>query len=97
MGYSKFYYALLHFKNVLIFTCFNVTIYIEFELFVYLVNYIFLIKIFCFLGKLAYVLIIYNRKLLLCLALQMFGAINDCDSDSKKWFFFKMNGYQKNV
>jgi hypothetical protein len=96
MGYSKFYYALLRLKKVAIFTCFNVTIYIDFELFVYLVNYIFLIKIFCFLGMLAYVLIIYNRKLL-SLTLQMFCATNECDSDLKKWFFFKTGGYQKNV
>jgi hypothetical protein len=33
MVYSKFYYALLHLKKVGIFTCFNVTIYIESELF----------------------------------------------------------------
>jgi hypothetical protein len=32
MGYSKLYYALLNLKKVEIFTCFNVTIYIEFEL-----------------------------------------------------------------
>jgi hypothetical protein len=38
MTYSKFYYALLDFKKVVIFACFNVMIYIEFELFVYLVN-----------------------------------------------------------
>jgi hypothetical protein len=32
MGYSKFYYALLDFKNVVILTYSNVTIYIEYEL-----------------------------------------------------------------
>jgi hypothetical protein len=32
MDYSKLYYALLNLKKVLIFTYFNVTIYIEFEL-----------------------------------------------------------------
>jgi hypothetical protein len=32
MGYSKFYYALLDLKNVVIFVCFNLTIYNEFEL-----------------------------------------------------------------
>ncbi len=45
MGYSKFCYALLNLKKVMIFACFNVTIYIEFELLdyllVYLVNYYF--------------------------------------------------------
>jgi hypothetical protein len=35
MGYSKLYYALLNLKNVVIFTCFIVMIYIEFELFNY--------------------------------------------------------------
>jgi hypothetical protein len=41
-------------KKVMVFAFFNVTIYIEFELLnyqlVYLVDEIFLIKIFCFLG-----------------------------------------------
>jgi hypothetical protein len=32
MGYSKLYYALLDLKKVVIFACFNVRIYIEFEL-----------------------------------------------------------------
>jgi hypothetical protein len=32
MGYSKLYYLLLDFKKVVIFTYFNATIYIEFEL-----------------------------------------------------------------
>jgi hypothetical protein len=32
MDYSKFYYALLNLKKFLIFTYFNVMIYIEFEL-----------------------------------------------------------------
>jgi hypothetical protein len=31
MAYSKLYYALLDLKKVVIFACFNVTIYIEFE------------------------------------------------------------------
>jgi len=31
MGYSKFYYALLELRKVVIFACFNVTIYIKFE------------------------------------------------------------------
>jgi len=35
MSYSKFYYALLNFKKVVIFAYFNVTIYIEYELFNY--------------------------------------------------------------
>jgi hypothetical protein len=35
MGYSKLYYALLDLKKVVIFACFNVTIFIEFELFNY--------------------------------------------------------------
>jgi hypothetical protein len=35
MGYSKFSYALLDFKKVMISTFFNVTIYIEFEVFHY--------------------------------------------------------------
>jgi hypothetical protein len=35
MVYFKFYYALLDLKKVMIFACFNVTIYIEFELLVY--------------------------------------------------------------
>ncbi len=38
MTYSKFYYALLDLKKDVIFAYFNVTIYIEFEFFVYLVN-----------------------------------------------------------
>jgi hypothetical protein len=67
MGYSKLYYALLDLKKVVIFTCFNVTIYIEFDLFnysfVYFVNYIFLIKNFYFLGKFAYLLLVYAKKL----------------------------------
>jgi hypothetical protein len=32
VGYSKLYYALLDLEKVMIFACFNVTIYIEFEL-----------------------------------------------------------------
>jgi hypothetical protein len=40
------------------------TIYIEFDFLEYLVNSIFLIKFFGFLGKLAYLLFICNRKLL---------------------------------
>jgi hypothetical protein len=32
MGYSKLYYALLDLKKVVIFACFNVIIYIKFEL-----------------------------------------------------------------
>ncbi len=43
MGYSKFYYALLELRKVVIFACFNVTIYIQFEFLnyelVYIVNY----------------------------------------------------------
>jgi hypothetical protein len=35
MGYFKFYYALLDFKKVAIFVYFNMTIYIEYELFNY--------------------------------------------------------------
>jgi hypothetical protein len=35
MGYFKLYYVLLDFKKVMIFAYFNVTIYIEFELFNY--------------------------------------------------------------
>jgi hypothetical protein len=35
MVYLKFYYALLDLSKVGIFTCFNATIYIEFELFNY--------------------------------------------------------------
>jgi hypothetical protein len=35
MGCSKLYYALLDLKKVLISVCFNVMIYIEFELFIY--------------------------------------------------------------
>jgi hypothetical protein len=35
MGYSKFYYALLDFKKEVIFVYFNVTTYIEYELFNY--------------------------------------------------------------
>jgi hypothetical protein len=35
MVYFNFYYTLLDFKNVMIPACFNVTIYIEFELFNY--------------------------------------------------------------
>jgi len=31
MAYSKLYYALLDLKKVMIFTCFNVMIYIKFE------------------------------------------------------------------
>jgi len=33
MTYYKLYYALLDLKKVVIFACFNVTIYIEFEFF----------------------------------------------------------------
>jgi hypothetical protein len=32
MGYSKLYYALLDLKKFVIFICYNVMIYIEFEL-----------------------------------------------------------------
>jgi len=32
IGYSKSYYALVDLKKVVIFTCFNVIIYIEFQL-----------------------------------------------------------------
>jgi hypothetical protein len=35
MAYSKLYYALLDLKKVMISTCFNVMIYIKFELFNY--------------------------------------------------------------
>jgi hypothetical protein len=35
MGCFKFYYALLDFKKVVIFVYFNVTIYVEYELFNY--------------------------------------------------------------
>jgi hypothetical protein len=35
MGYSKFYYALLDLKKVVIFAYFNVMVYIELELFYY--------------------------------------------------------------
>jgi hypothetical protein len=35
MGYSKFYYALLDLKKVVIFAFCDLTIYIEFELFNY--------------------------------------------------------------
>jgi len=38
MGYSNLYYTSLHFKKVTIFIYFNVTIYSEFDLLVYLVN-----------------------------------------------------------
>jgi hypothetical protein len=38
MVYFKFYYALLDLKKVMIFAWFIVTIYIELELLVYLVN-----------------------------------------------------------
>jgi hypothetical protein len=38
MSYSKLNNALLDLKKVLISACFNVTIYFEIELFVYLVN-----------------------------------------------------------
>ncbi len=51
MGYFKFYNALLDLKMVVISTYFNVMIYIEFEHLVYLVNYIFLIKISTFLAS----------------------------------------------
>jgi len=32
MGYLNLYYAILDLKKVVIYACFNVTIYIEFEL-----------------------------------------------------------------
>ncbi len=48
----------------MIFACFNVMIYIEFELIVHFVNYIVLIKIFYFLGKFAYLLLVCNGNLL---------------------------------
>jgi hypothetical protein len=35
MGYSKLYYALLDLKKVLFSACFNVMIYVEFELVIY--------------------------------------------------------------
>jgi len=35
MGYFKLYYALLDLKKVVMFACFDVTIYIKFELFDY--------------------------------------------------------------
>jgi hypothetical protein len=58
MGYFKFYYVLLDLKKIVIFVYFNVTIYIEFEFFnyllVYLVNWIFSITFFNFLSKFAY-------------------------------------------
>jgi hypothetical protein len=38
MSHFNLYYVLLYLKKVMIFTCFNVMIYIEFELFVYIVN-----------------------------------------------------------
>jgi hypothetical protein len=38
MAYFNFYYALLDLKKVVIYVNFNVTIYIEFELLVYLVK-----------------------------------------------------------
>jgi hypothetical protein len=38
MGHFKIYYVLLDLKKVMLFACFNVMIYIEFELFVYLVH-----------------------------------------------------------
>jgi hypothetical protein len=39
VAYSKLYYVLLlDFKKVVIYACFNVMIYIEFELLAYLVN-----------------------------------------------------------
>jgi len=38
MGYSKFYYALVDLKKVVISPYFNVMIYIEFEFLVYVVN-----------------------------------------------------------
>ncbi len=64
MGYSKFCYALLNLKKVKIFACFNVTIYIEFELLdyllVYLVNYYFYF-IFKFLGKFKFLLLVYAK------------------------------------
>jgi hypothetical protein len=47
-----------------IFACFNVMIYIEFELIVHFVNYIVLIKIFYFLGKFVYLLRVCNGNLL---------------------------------
>jgi hypothetical protein len=55
MDYSKLSYALLNLKTVLIFTYFDVMIYIEFELhnyfLMYLVTYIFLINVFYFLAS----------------------------------------------
>jgi hypothetical protein len=41
-----------------------------------------------------FILVTFTKK-----ALQIFCAINECDSDYKKWsrFFAKTNGYQKNV
>jgi hypothetical protein len=64
MGYSKFCYALLNLKKVMIFACFNVTIYIEFELLdyllVYLVNYYFYFFL-KFLGKFKFLLLVYAK------------------------------------
>jgi len=64
MVYFKFYYVLLDLKKVVISVCFNVTIYIMFELIESLVHYIFLIMFFLlFFFKLTYLLLVYNKKL----------------------------------
>jgi hypothetical protein len=78
MVYFKFYYALLDLKKVMIFAWFIVTIYIELELLVYLVNYIFLIRFFCFLNKLMYILLVYNRKLSFFFPIQLDSLLLVC-------------------
>jgi len=76
VDYFLFYHALLDLKKVMISACFNVTIYIEFEFFVYLVNYIFLILIF--FCRLAYLLLVCNRKLLFFFPLQLDSLLLVC-------------------
>jgi hypothetical protein len=54
MGYLKIEYVLIDLKKVVISIYFSVKIFIEFE--------IFLIKIFCFLDKLTYLLLVCTRQ-----------------------------------
>jgi hypothetical protein len=66
MGYSKLCYVLFDLKKVVIFACFNVTIYSEFELLiyqlVYLINKIFIFIFFKTFGKFAYLWLVCARN-----------------------------------
>ncbi len=79
MCHFKIIYVLLDLKKVVISIYFSVKICIEFEILdyqlVFLVNQIFLIKIFCFLDKFTYLLLVYTRQKLYFL---LFNQIHCC-------------------